>query len=375
MSGKRIRFELISYPEGWKSLQSDWQKLFDRCEQPCVFYHSVFLDAAAALPSDEQPSHLVIGRANEELVFGLPVQIKRYGLLIRELNFYTVNTQGFDHLAPLDRSLNRQASREFLNHFYKYWGLNVLRGMGVDSEIPDLFENGRNKRLKFFSRRTFRCPYLNLPESEKELQGSISRNLRSQLKRKAAKAKAASIEFRHVEKDAPGYTFQAALENLYTLHEGRFSSLNKSSKFLTTTSKAFHTQLCREAEGFVNTLHFFEAVHHDRVVASLYGYVIGKRFYFYQSGFDTEYSKYSVGALLLYQTILYLIGRGIKVFDYLRGTEQYKFEWTKTIVNDYLIIASASPAGHLAANWIRLKRAMKRDGKKVGTWHWLLNKD
>jgi CelD/BcsL family acetyltransferase involved in cellulose biosynthesis len=65
-----------------------------------------------------------------------------------------------------------------------------------------------------------------------------------------------------------------------------------------------------------------------RPVAAVYGFSYGGVFYYYQAGFDPEFSGYSVGLVALGLAIRNAIKEGVHEFDLLHGAENYKFLWT-----------------------------------------------
>jgi len=66
-----------------------------------------------------------------------------------------------------------------------------------------------------------------------------------------------------------------------------------------------------------------------RPVASVYGVVHGPKFNYYQSGYDPNWACKSVGLVLLARTVQDAFGEGLKEFDFLRGNEGYKAEWSR----------------------------------------------
>jgi CelD/BcsL family acetyltransferase involved in cellulose biosynthesis len=62
-------------------------------------------------------------------------------------------------------------------------------------------------------------------------------------------------------------------------------------------------------------------------LASVYGIIHRNRFYYYQSGYDPEWARRSVGLVLLGETLSDAFREGRTVFEWLRGTERYKSEW------------------------------------------------
>ena len=59
-------------------------------------------------------------------------------------------------------------------------------------------------------------------------------------------------------------------------------------------------------------------------VAAWYGWRVGDRFSYYQAGFDPAWSRYSVGFLLLAETIREAISEGATEYDLLLGDEAFK---------------------------------------------------
>jgi CelD/BcsL family acetyltransferase involved in cellulose biosynthesis len=55
----------------------------------------------------------------------------------------------------------------------------------------------------------------------------------------------------------------------------------------------------------------------------------GRRFYFYQSGFDPMYRQHSVGLLTMGLAIKHALTEGAEDYDLLHGKETYKFLWAK----------------------------------------------
>jgi CelD/BcsL family acetyltransferase involved in cellulose biosynthesis len=62
-------------------------------------------------------------------------------------------------------------------------------------------------------------------------------------------------------------------------------------------------------------------------IAAVYGIEVGRRFYYYQSGYDPAWSARSPGLVLVGRTVEDAYARGIVDYDFLRGTEPYKLDW------------------------------------------------
>jgi CelD/BcsL family acetyltransferase involved in cellulose biosynthesis len=119
-----------------------------------------------------------------------------------------------------------------------------------------------------------------------------------------------------------------SLALLLTLHNMRWRDRGGSNAFHAPSLQAFHEELSRRAleRGW---LRLFILRLDGQPAAALYGFRYRRTFYFYQSGFDPKYSKYSVGLVALGLTIKYAIEEGAEDYDLLQGGEPYKFQWAR----------------------------------------------
>ena len=69
---------------------------------------------------------------------------------------------------------------------------------------------------------------------------------------------------------------------------------------------------------------------HERRWAAWYGFTSRDTVYFYQSGRDPRWERESVGLVLMGAMIRRAIERGYRRFDFLRGDDAYKRDWTET---------------------------------------------
>jgi CelD/BcsL family acetyltransferase involved in cellulose biosynthesis len=95
--------------------------------------------------------------------------------------------------------------------------------------------------------------------------------------------------------------------------------------------------------------------------AALYGFMYGKTFYFYQSGFDPRFSSQSVGLVTMGLAIQAAIADGAEEFDLLHGDEKYKSLWAKKqrdLVR--LELSPPTPRGWLYSRAIGLSRLARR---------------
>ncbi len=174
----------------------------------------------------------------------------------------------------------------------------------------------------FVSRRKSVCPLLelNVPESLPESVRKHYEHAHSKLRRLYRRF-VDRLEIRENDPD-----IERQVEELFELHQKLWQSRGEPGSFADPRKREFYRLVARRflKQGKLN---LFTMRIDDRPVASLIGFVAGRRFYYLQSGFDPEWKKYSVGTTLFYRILQTLRSRGITSVDFLRGDEKYKFLW------------------------------------------------
>lgn len=135
--------------------------------------------------------------------------------------------------------------------------------------------------------------------------------------------------------ELPGFEFRvvgdpaqvgAAFDRFLDLHERRWAAQGGSDALGRPILQAFHRSVV-ERLARVGWLRFEELWVEGGCRASIYSIHRGSTHFFYQSGYDPDWAGKSVGLVVLGLSIEDAISRGASVYDFLRGTETYKFDW------------------------------------------------
>jgi len=169
----------------------------------------------------------------------------------------------------------------------------------------------------------YRCPYLELPSTWEAYLSSVSANRRQVLRRRER-----NLERDHVVAltDYDSDRFVDGWRHLVALHEQRWATGGGgtfSDPRVERLHRAFAEELARRGQLWLTTLDLDGAP-----AAAWYGFADRETVYFYQSGRDTRWEDKSVGVALMVKMIRRAIERGYRRFDFLRGNEAYKREWT-----------------------------------------------
>ncbi len=170
------------------------------------------------------------------------------------------------------------------------------------------------------------CPYIPLPDQIGNYYSSLSRSRRNTIKRRR----------RNLQKKYNGFEFlifeeqddiDDAMERLFKLHEKRWMLMKHKGNFSRNKVRDFHKKV---AGIFLNSdmlrLYFLRIRGKD--VAALYVFKYNNKLYYYQGGWDPEWTKDSVGSVLTNLVIEDAINNGYSEYDFLRGTEDYKIQLT-----------------------------------------------
>ena len=129
-----------------------------------------------------------------------------------------------------------------------------------------------------------------------------------------------------------GSMLEAAFDNFVGLHQKLWNDRGLPGMFKRQDFRRFHRVAAqRFSDSGWLRLCFLSSNAMD--LAALYGFQYGHKFYYYQSGFDPEWRTYGVGKALLYQTIVDAIRNHLTEYDFLRGTDDYKFDFASTYRN------------------------------------------
>ncbi len=205
---------------------------------------------------------------------------------------------------------------------------DVLMLENVNDEAAVLIEREHIANLlntTVYHYRTKVCPYLVLPKSYEAFTQTLSRNFRSVLGRSRRKFEKSALQITVVQNVEE---LDEAIYKLFELHRKRFDAKNMASKFDFEKRGAFHRAI---AEVFLKRgwLQLYLIEEEEKVVGALYCYRFKDTLFYVQGGFDPAYSRMSLGNVIMARAIEDAINRGLRIFDFMRGSEPYKKRWTK----------------------------------------------
>ena len=182
------------------------------------------------------------------------------------------------------------------------------------------------------------CPYIALPSNSDEyivsLDTHFKKNLRHRTKRIHELGK---IDFSVAPRDI---SIPDAMRAFFNLHESRWAQQGQKGALTGDLIKAMHTEAAERLSRYLY-IGFLEL--NGKKIACQYGYTYKNIRYSYLRGWDPEFKKYGVANILLMHLIEEAIKNGEQEYDFLRGNESYKFDFTKDKRDSIKFVISKNP--------------------------------
>jgi CelD/BcsL family acetyltransferase involved in cellulose biosynthesis len=165
------------------------------------------------------------------------------------------------------------------------------------------------------------APRLALPASFDDYLASLGKKDRHELRRKLRRffdsGADATSEVYSTQADVVAH-----MEEFLELHT---RSRQDKTDFMTPAMENFFRRMASamSAEGLVR---LFILYVNKKPVASVFCFDAGNQLYMYNSGYDPDYSKLSVGLVSKVQCLRWSIENGKEYLDFLRGNEPYKYD-------------------------------------------------
>ena len=314
-------------PAAWASLES-------QMPSPSPFmswaWHRAWLDVAPAAEANSEV--LVLRGVNNALQGLLPLAQRRlhfHRVPVTALTWATGEMGCPDHLDVL--ALPDASLAEFARSLEELrWDVVSLSNLAGEREsgataTHRLCESMAARGYEYRRQPLWPCPYLDLPADWDSYLRSLTATRRQTLRRKE----------RHLRKEGITITDYApdrvaeGLQHLVALHTQRWENDGEGGAFADPLVRRLHrrfaSELATRGQLWLSTLDVAGAA-----VAAWYGFTWGDTVYFYQSGRDPKWERHSVGLVLMGTMIQRAIERGYRRFDFLRGADTYKRQWTMT---------------------------------------------
>lgn len=171
--------------------------------------------------------------------------------------------------------------------------------------------------------KTHVCPVLPLPADPQLIPDCRSKRINGKLRYYRRRAdKAGQVSFLCADSSQAVEFF----ERVAALHRARWAQRDQSGLLSDKAVLSFHrSAIPLLADAGLVRVYLLQIGGCD--AAGLYGFVGQDRFYYYLGGFNPTFSELAAGTLLIDHVIGKVVELGCSEFDFLSGSEPYKYQW------------------------------------------------
>jgi CelD/BcsL family acetyltransferase involved in cellulose biosynthesis len=364
-----MELQLIDQPDEFFRMRDEWDALLGNSVSDCVFLTHDWLSTWWKHLAADRRLSILAARDGDRLVGLLPLaertaQVAR--MIPRTLEFIASGVIGSDYLdVIIAKEYEPEVMRMFSEYLSRRGMMLQFSQLRVGSSRVSLLADHlaqNNWIVSHFKQNV--CPYIDLRgHTWESYLGTVGPTLRKNVNR----------YLRNLPKDFDMRLLcaqskseaQPALDETVMLHRKRWEAAGKSEAFQSAAVLAFHREFVDLAaeRGWLRLLVLYLD---DKAAAALYGLLYKSTFYFYQSGFDPDYGRHSVGAATMALAIKTAIEQGAAEYDFLHGDEEYKLHWTdRTRDLGRLELYPPHTRGHIYRHAIHFNRAARRMARRV----------
>jgi CelD/BcsL family acetyltransferase involved in cellulose biosynthesis len=351
-----LRVELVKDEKSFLHLQGEWNNLLTNSTANNIFLTWEWISTWWKIYKENFELYLITVRDKEANLVGIgPFKVtKRKFLRLRDISVLEFLGSGVG------------ATPEFLEivvkNGYEEGVLPLIVStiiMDETIDMIDLHPYSTNARSREFLETIFKAekltscvvphslsPVVHLPQTWDEYFQKKSRNFRKKMKEYRNRC---ARELKVVIGKANTSTGALqCLDSIIELHHGQRK--NTSFSFKDERSISFHRQLVGPLweKGWLSN---YFMVSSNEMLAGMYCLKYNGTHYYYQSGRTTKYPKHHLGYVLINNILGDAIEEGSIIFNFLTGTEAYKFHWADSCQHSSRLLSLTKEG--MASLWLR----------------------
>lgn len=332
MAGADYTIEVISNRAVLSNLEIDWNRLSEAASDPNVFTTFGWFQAwTRRLASDRHASyfcpHVFVLRQGEAVAGLCPLTYRRasrFGFGVRKLEFASIFSDYNDLVLGGDPFGQTNAVVDYLAQNSNDWDVLDLRDLRDTGGQIDLLKSAlsRSGLPYLISPEQDGCPFTPIDGDAASLMKRLSGRRRKHLRKQTELASIEGLKTRIVEnpQDEP-----FLLKTLVDLEHEKH--LHRSwAAFIGAYPEVFQSLF--DDLGPRGWLYVALLELKGQPIAFQLGFRCGSKLWDYTTAYDSSYSRFAPGTLLLPALLDYGFERGFDEYDFLRGEEPYKLVWS-----------------------------------------------
>ena len=322
---------IIKSNQEFEQLKKDWNLLNDNDVHGSIFCTWEWQYNWWCQYGKGRPLRILVINENDNITAILPLFIRSERFMrIRHVSILSLIGTGSDtspdYLGLINASQQSEQMLDLLVdaifNIEAEWDCLEMSNMKTCSGLAEkISQRCKENHYPVSLHNDYKIPYIKFNNSWDDYLLELSSNRRADIRRCRRKFESKSKARFYVWKDEENLSF--AFDTLIKLHHKRWGADEESSSFLSAEYVSFHFSIISELfnKDFVR-LCCLEL--DGKIIAMLYCYYWNKKFYYFQGGFDPDYSNLKPGAVLMAYSIEQAIKEGAEIFDMLKG--DYKFK-------------------------------------------------
>jgi len=311
---------------GLAAAEAWWDVVMQASVRPSPFASHAWLSTWWATYGGDRRLHLLRLEEQGKVLGGIALYVctRRVGgvLPVRELRLVGdrhVGSEGLDLLVPPGREAEAVAALDdhLAGALGASWDMSLLGGLRPGAALLGAGAAGWTEDVN-------RCPYLLIEPGARI--APIGKNLAARVARKSrAMFDREGFRFARCESEVE---IPLLLDALFHCHQERWEARGEPGAFASSPKREFYRAVAPRLlrAGMLELFGIWEG---DRPRAVLFGASAGSTLYYLQSGFDAGIASFGPGNVLLFQILQDAQRRGFRRFDFMKGDEAYKFQWTR----------------------------------------------
>lgn len=326
-----ICVETVTDASAFARMRREWDALLDESragifnawEWLYPWYRRIGTDRVLAVLSARDRGGKLVG------VMPLAFDVRRVaGRRVRRLAFLGENHVGSDYLDLVAvRGEEETVARAFaqaLKQASAWWDVLDLTDFDEQSPTLPVFQEAFGDKFTVRVTERYVCPFEPLAAEPFDVFLRRTGRRDNYLRRRKWLEKQPGYRIEKVEK--PGQ-LAGPMADFFRLHAMRWAEDGGSQGIKGPSVEAFHrdaTHLLAER----GQLRLYTMKVGEQAVASVYAILHRGKFIYFQSGYDPSWRSKSVGLVLVGETFKDSLDAKLTEYDFLRGTETYKSDWT-----------------------------------------------
>jgi CelD/BcsL family acetyltransferase involved in cellulose biosynthesis len=317
----------------FQSLASEWNTLLAASRANNPFMRWEWFESWRLTLGPQREWYFLCVRDGDKRIAFAPFVIKSGGARTLELCGSELYPDYMDIIVKPDYATKAVGSIiEYLLSNSDDWGFASFDNLLSDSVLLTQLSISRNN-LSCDIQKSSSCPILQLDGTMDEYLGSqFKKKKRYNLKRQVRQL--LDDQDCSIERTTDPSRLDAAVADMLLLHDKRTAAKNIASSIENTTIREFFAQVSRRFMA-ADILELWFVRKDGKAISALYGFRMSDRLYYYQSGVDPDWERWSAGTVLLMKVIEYAFSEKLAVFDFLKGDEEYKKTWLTGVQTEY----------------------------------------